>query len=282
MPWVRRASIARLKLQSQFKAYLAMQTNLLTQHGASILHRFPIQCVELTLDSGLMEEMQRLRTGVTTDVIIATIATQNPCGIDVVFGDTWIAHSLEDHRARPSLMLMGPSNRPLGAACVQLATSFKCVLSSHRLCSSVDSGTWTCRTAPRGHWHRGAAFIHHVPHTRQIHMTSTQMHTFTPMDIASLQVPSAKAALLAPLLCSDTVNQGKDILVDPEFLIRSFLPLIIDSSTLDWTKTCQAISEQITVGHFDAPRRHSWGCLPYCLSLVPDMYTPVQVLEEDL
>jgi hypothetical protein len=258
--WVRQAFVARQKLRARFKAYLDIQGRILSQQGPALLASFPIQCVEVIVDPGLLTELECLRAGETVNVQHATMATQNPSGIDIVFGDQWVANSLEEHRERPSLLLIGSKDRDLGAACVQLATT-----GVMQMCTALSpwmllSGLWNLRLQDQSTWAFARLVVEELRsyNARVFSASNRNPFDFYPNDHQHpygysftdtvLQVPSTKAALMAPLFCS--VDQKK---THPEFLVRCFLPLVI-ATKRDWSKICQTVADRATV--------HQFACSP--------------------
>ncbi len=244
--WVRKAYIARQKLRARFKDYLRLQSSIIKQFGPDLLRVFPVKCVMLLVDDGLLAELQKLRAGETTGVERATMAIQNPCNIDVRFGTEWTCYGLDEYRERPSAML--DISDTLKAPCVRLATS-----ALLGMCTSLSpwmliNAIWTTIQDQSG-WplarqvmavlqaYNKDVFCMHKPNPF-VFYPNPQPHPFGySFTDGMLQVPSIKAALLAAFFADDVAHQ-------PEFGVRCILPIVVALNST-WPNSMAAIQRTV-------------------------------------
>ncbi len=200
--------------------------------GPELLSAFPVKCVELLVDHGLLDELSKLRAGKTQGVERATMVVRNPACVDVRLGEEWVCLGPDEFRERPSLML--DVSEKLRAPCVRLATS---VLLGMCTPWMLINAVWKAIQN-----HHMLPLVRRVVASLQAYNRANSFNSFN--FYPNLQPHpfgysmTVKAAVMAPIFSNQNVKSS-------EFVMRCIMPVVVALDST-WPESLAELPRKVT------------------------------------
>ena len=254
---VKHAFVARSKLKAKTQYLADLVKRIVEKHGLAIIELVnsgKCKCVSVHANDALLMEIESLSNGSTSGVESAVVAVKNPSMIDIHFGSEWYPTSFETQQKQPSLIL---TPCLMSGDFVKLAAANTVGIHTGMSPLMLINGVWNLQLHNPLTWLladevinqilaycRGSANPFNIWPSKRAYPYG---FGFT-AEAKYVQMPSPKAAIMAPLLqtspssiISTAVNDEREIWV------RCVMPLVHSLKGEPWKEISGMVARTMTV-----------------------------------